>query len=132
MQWDTAENYKRRHEQLKEQIAAALRTIPEEGAISAAQAAHLRDLVAEQSELLHWRVYNDSFSRDATWLYHDYLSLHGDEARLAVLAFRADPGLRQSEFGLAFAAYLNQVRRGRISDPYVADWMETHEADSFG
>jgi len=131
MQWDTAENYKRRREQLKEQIAAALRDIPEEGAFSEEQVAHLHNLVAEQSELLHWRVYNDSFSRNASWLYNDYLRLDGNEARLAIMAFRADPSLRRSEFGAAFEAYLNMIRRSRISDPYVAAWLETHDANSF-
>ena len=132
MQWDTAENYKRRRERLKEQIAAALCDIPEKETFTEAQTAHLRDLVAEKSELLHWRVYNDSFSRNASWLYNDYIRLDSNEARLAILAFRADLSLRHSEFAAAFRAYLNMIRRGRISDPYVAAWMETHDADSFG
>jgi hypothetical protein len=132
MQWDTPENYERRCKRLKEQIESALRDIPEEGPFTGEQVEHLRYLVAERSELLHWDVYNDSFSRSASWLYNNYLHFHNNEARLAILAFRDDPSLRRSELGVAFEEYLNMIRQDRINDEYVAAWMKKLSSEPSG
>ncbi len=127
MEWDTPENYEHRQEVLKTRIAEILYEIPESEPFSEELNHQLRDLVAEKSELLHWSVYNDSFSRNNRWLYGDYLSLNNDEARFAVMAFSRDPKLKNSEFGIAFERYLERVLHGQVNDPYIKAWLKENE-----
>jgi len=124
MEWDTPENYERRKEFLKDMIAAILRDIPEDGPFSEKQRDQFRDLVAEKSELLNWYAYNDSFSRNNRWLYGNYLALNSDEARFAILAFRVDSKLKNSEFGIAFEKYLEMVLNGQINNPHIDAWLK--------
>ncbi|MFH2040766.1 MAG: hypothetical protein ABIJ65_15145 [Chloroflexota bacterium] len=127
MEWDTPENYERRQERLNARIAMIWLEIPEGEPFSEEQCHQLRDLVAEKSELLHWSVYCDSFSRNNLWLYGDYLSLNSNEARFAVMAFRSDPKLKNSEFGIAFEKYVERVLRRKIHDPYIEAWLKKKE-----
>ncbi len=87
-------------------------------------------MTAEISELLHWKVYNDSYSRDSTWLFLNHLGLTGMEARFAIIAFDADPSLRETALGEAFKAYLQQVKKGTRSDDFVAGWLRGLESRS--
>src|SRR3972149_7127239 len=109
MDWDTPENYERRREQLERSIAQVIREFSGGVPFTDGQIQQLRDLVAERSELLHWDVYNDSFSRNNSWLYGDYLALTSSEARFAILAFSAGPGLKETEFAIAFEKYLDML-----------------------
>jgi hypothetical protein len=127
MEWDTPENYERRRKRLVELMATALRDIPQDGPFTKEQREQLRELVVEKSELLHRDVYNDSFSRNNLWLYGNYLAFNNDEARVASLAFSADPSLRNSELGIAFEKYLDMVQRGQVNDPYVEAWLKKNE-----
>ncbi len=121
---DTPENYSQRLKDLPQKIAAALEAVDASGAISDAQMSLIAATAAELDELLHWRVYNDSYSRSSAWLFRDYLALNSDQARFAALALPLLPAMKTSAVAEAFQAYCDMVGRRRIQNSYIASWLQ--------
>ena len=120
---ESPEYYWNRLARLPERIHAALAELPEKGPYEPAQVELARQVAAELDELLHWQVFNDSFSRDSYWLFLNHLSLKTDQARFAAIAFQIDAALQKGALAEAFAAYCQQVQRRRRSDPWLVAWL---------
>ena len=126
---DSDANYRKRLKALPGQVIEALDMLPGEGPYSAVEIERIRFLAAELNELLHWQVYQDSYSRNSSWLFRNHLCLSLQQARFLLLAFDADPSLRKDALAEAFEAYTSNLKKGRISDPFVAAWLEEHEGE---
>ena len=85
----------------------------------------LKTWMGEYAELIHWQLYNDSYSRASSWLLGDYLQISETGARFVRMAYEILPDeVRKSVLGEALEAYLRNVRRGSLSDPAAKAWAE--------